>query len=289
LKRSNRLMLLLGVVLAVVAFGGVLAFGSAPAPAAAAPETVGVVTTTVDVPLGTALLPEQLTLVDKPVTEARDTFRDPAEVVGQVVRRPIAAGETLTSLDFRPTTAALGSNVVEALKPGERAIAVRVDAISGVGSLIQTGDYVDVLIAVSDESGKFPVVLESAQFGTVTEGDSPVVQLDDFVNNTSVKVLVQNVQVLGVVEPPPPSDPASVAVDPTTGLPVGSANVVVLSVTAQEAELVRFAQLDGNLSLVMRAPGDKDADADATSGITLRTLVDAHGVLPPRAIITEFP
>ena len=64
---------------------------------------------------------------------------------------------------------------------------------------------------------------------------------------------------------------------------------MILALTAQQAELVRFTQLDGNLSLVLRSPKDKDAPAVKTTGITLRQLVDNYGVIPPKIILTEQP
>ncbi len=65
---------------------------------------------------------------------------------------------------------------------------------------------------------------------------------------------------------------------------------MILALTAQQAEsLARFTQLDGNLSLVLRSPKDKDAPAVKTTGITLRQLVDSYGVIPPKIILTEQP
>ena len=60
--------------------------------------------------------------------------------------------------------------------------------------------------------------------------------------------------------------------------------VVVLAVTPQQSEVVRFAQLDGNISLVLRAPGDNGAADTTTSGMTLKELVDNWGVLPPKPV-----
>jgi Flp pilus assembly protein CpaB len=59
---------------------------------------------------------------------------------------------------------------------------------------------------------------------------------------------------------------------------------VVLAVTPQQAEVVRFAQLDGNVSLVLRAPDDAGAADTSTTGITLKWLVDNYGVLPPQPV-----
>lgn len=57
--------------------------------------------------------------------------------------------------------------------------------------------------------------------------------------------------------------------------------IVVLAVTPQQAEVVRFAQMDGHVSLALRSPGDATAGDVSTSGITLGKLVEDYGVLPP--------
>jgi len=74
-KRSNRLMLLVGVLLAVVAFGGVLMFGSRSGSSGpSAPQNVSVVTALREIPLGTVLVPEDLGTAEWPTTDAVDTF-----------------------------------------------------------------------------------------------------------------------------------------------------------------------------------------------------------------------
>jgi hypothetical protein len=70
--------------------------------------------------------------------------------------------------------------------------------------------------------------------------------------------------------------------------------IVILSVTAQQAEVLRYAQLQANpllnLSLVLRSPDDFIDPVTGkpvppvvvqTTGITLKELVDKYGVLPP--------
>jgi Flp pilus assembly protein CpaB len=57
--------------------------------------------------------------------------------------------------------------------------------------------------------------------------------------------------------------------------------IAVLAVQPQQVEVIRFAQIDGRVSLVLRAPSDYAAGSISTSGITLRQLVDQYGVLPP--------
>ena len=91
---------------------------------------------------------------------------------------------------------------------------------------------------------KAPVVAEFTDDSGLPATKIP----DDWLNNTSIKVLVQNVQVLGSVLPPlDPSGNSVASTDPDTGQPVAGGSIVILSVTPQQAELVRFAQVDGNL------------------------------------------
>ncbi len=69
----------------------------------------------------------------------------------------------------------------------------------------------------------------------------------------------------------------------------GQAQIVILSVTAQQAEVLRFGQIDGTITLVLRSPDDKDAPNDETTGITLRQLVDNWAVIPPQVVETVLP
>ncbi len=238
------------------------------------------VTALQDVALGSTLTPEVLTTIDLPTADAIDTFRDPAQLAGLVVRRTVRAGTAFTSADFQ-SGSVNAIDVTSGLKPGQRAMAIPVDSLSGVGSLIQAGDFVDVMLAITDQPdpNKAPVVGEFRD-----ESGLPATKiLDEWLNNTTIKVLVQNVQVLGTLLPAATTDPNSG--QPTTA---GGA-IAILSVTPDQAEMVRFAQLDGNLYLLLRAPSDATAPDVQTTGITLRELVDRHGVLPPRVIITKLP
>ncbi len=68
------------------------------------------------------------------------------EVVGRIARQSIVSGTPITSADFASGNTAQGDQIVQSLKPGYRAISVRVDQDSGVGTLIQPGDRVDMVI-----------------------------------------------------------------------------------------------------------------------------------------------
>jgi hypothetical protein len=48
--------------------------------------------------------------------------------------------------------------------------------------------------------------------------------------------------------------------------------------------MVRFAQISGDVSLILRSPDDRTAGEVPTSGVTLKKLVDENGVLPPAPV-----
>jgi Flp pilus assembly protein CpaB len=213
------------------------------------------------------------------------------------VRRPVTAGQIITPADFGQRVTAANVDVVRSLEKGLRAIAVQVDQITGVGTLIQPGDRVDVILAVSDSDAKFPETFDKrrSEPSEIDVGKVP----DEFYNGTTVKVVVQNSQVLGTLLPPPETVDGQQTNNPppeenTPGNEQGTAltgqkMIVILAVTAQQAEIIRFTQLDGNLSLVLRAPEDKATAPDATSGITLATLMTQHGVLKPELTRVILP
>jgi pilus assembly protein CpaB len=287
LKRANRLMLVVGVALAALSFIAVLALGAfgQKAPETTPPPDVSVVVAASDLPLGAQITADKLATTTKPQDQADGTFADPQQVVGMVIRRAVASGEVLTNDDF--TTSVSLPDLVRSLQPGLRAIAVPLSKVDSVGALLQPGDSVDVLISMEDGDGLNPIVeanpVSSPGLGGNTD---PYISLDDYLNNTSVKVVVQNVQVLAAIAATP-TDPSNViggaAPSPQPDM------VVLLAVTPQQAEIVRFAQLDGNISLVLRSPADAGAQAVDTTGITLKQLVDTYGVLPPAPVTPVTP
>ena len=293
MKRSNRLVLLIGVFLAIVAFVGIVVVlgqtGPGPGPAASAAAPVTTVVAAQDIPLGATLTQGMLTTAPIKTTDRKaGAFGDPSQIVGQKVRRPITAGAQLSRADFL--------DVIEdiVVPEGKRAISIQVNQVNGVGTLIKTGDYVDLLLGVTGD--KFPVVTLNPEDDSIT-----VVQ---GLNSTSVKLLIEGMQVIGTIRPPTtattrtnaaPSGSAAQA--PTTTLSDEGQELVILAVTAQQAELIKYAQIDGDISLVLRnsldfldAQGNPVVSLPAgTTGVILRTLVDNYGVLRPELVEAIIP
>lgn len=270
-------MLIFGAIMAAVAFVVVLALGSGQQPQPVAPPDVPVVVASQNLTMGMPLSPEMLATENRSPADALGTYQRPEELVGLVVRRAVAQGAALTNHDFQ--TGVTIPELVSALQPGMRAVAVPLSRVDSVGALLQAGDYVDVILTITDLDALNPVVIPNPfPSGTGTDGGAgaPYISLDDFINNTTVKVVVQNVQVLAAL-------PRTLGTTDAVG-PDGIVEpdvIAILAVQPQQVEVIRFAQLDGHISLALRAPSDYAAGQVPTTGITLYELVARWGVLPP--------
>jgi Flp pilus assembly protein CpaB len=290
LKRSNRLVLLVGVVLAVVAFGGVIVlFNSQPKPVSTAPAPVPTVYAKQHIPLGTVITADMLETRNQDVA-VRDpnAFGDIGLVVGQTARAEIQQGQIVLPSDFTAGAGGVSQDVAHLLDPGLRAIAVQVDQSTGVGTLINVGDRVDVLVGFTG-ADKVPEVTVDPTTKSLTAVTG--------INSTTTKLILQDMQVIGTLVPPPATTTATTAgasAAPETSL-TGQQELVILAVTAQQAEVIKFAQIDGQITLVLRSPKDfVDANGqatapapDTTTGIVLKTLIDKYGVLPPAVIAAQ--
>jgi pilus assembly protein CpaB len=297
LKRSNRLVLLIGVFLAIVAFVGILLLSSGGGGGTTTPEEpteLPTVLAKVDIPLGTRIQANQLEVKNLPVTGRDATaLGDPSQAVGKIARQSVAAGGQVTAATFQSE----GNILTVEVPPTRRAISVQVDQVTGVGTVIKTGDFVDMVVGFTGD--KFPVITLDPQDETFTVVSG--------INSTSVKVLLQGMQVLGTLLPPPEQTEGTQGQEgeqPAEGEQgttlTGQQQIVILSVDAQQAEIIKFAQLDGSISLLLRSADDfidpttgeiipGGPLADATSGIILKSLVDTYGVLPPELVETVLP
>jgi pilus assembly protein CpaB len=293
LKRSNRLVLLIGVFLAVVAFVGIaviLGGGGGPGSGGeqATPITkLNTVIATRDIPLGIKVTAEMVTAQELSVGERKvGAYENPGQVIGQTTRRPISEGAHITPADFIDR----GDITDIEVPAGKRAIAIQVDQVTGVGTVIKSGDYVDMVIGLTGD--RFPVVTLDPNDDTITVVAG--------LNSTSVKLLLDGMQVIGTLLPPvaaQPNNQPAPSGQPVTTLQ-GQQEIVIVAVTAQQAEVIKFAQLDGDISLALRSPADfVDEQGNpvvsippGTTGIVLKTLVDGgYGVLRPELVEAILP
>ena len=295
MKRSNRLVLLIGVFLAIVAFVGILALVRSPqADTTIRPKTDGpVVVAAADIPLSSNISADQVKTITLPLTSIlAGAFTDPSQVIGQIARQAVKEGGQITQTTLSGGTSGQITTIDCPLT--FRCMAVQVDQVSGVGTVIKTGDYVDVVVGLTGD--KFPVI-------TVSPLDASITVVTGL-NSTSVKLLLQGLQVMGTLLPPvdtSSSTGSTASPPPTSGGSTalnGQQEIVILAVSAQQAEVLKFSQMDGNVTLALRSPNDfVDPVTGAllppvttkTTGINLKTLVDSYGVLPPEVVQTVTP
>lgn len=280
MRRTSRLVLLIGIFLAavvfiVIALNGIGSGPSGPV-ASAAPTTADTVIALVDIPLGTVVTQDMVTKQVLSLTgRDADALGDPSQAIGQTARRALLAGGQVHASDFK-----VSSTVQLDVPTGKRAFAISVNQLTGVGNLVSVGDNVDVLITLG--AAAFPVV-QVLRDGTITVVTG--------LNATSVKLplLLENVQILGTIDAPVAA-PANGAAPAASGPPTLSDvnKLLILAVTPAQAEVLLFARTTGTLDVVLRSPLDTDATV-ATDGVILKTLIDKYGLLPPQLVQTIVP
>ncbi len=176
---------------------------------------------------GSLLRPEDLTSKQASVTAAEqaeiiaDTPDSRRDVVGGMIRRSLAAGDTVRNSDVIRT----GDHgfLAAALQPGMRAVSISVDTASGTGGLIGPGDRVDLILtqSISDQS--------------VPAGKR--VAADTVLSN--IRVLAIDQQLVRDAAPATP--------------PESKSRSITLEVTESQAQRISVALQLGRLSLSVRA------------------------------------
>ena len=177
-----------------------------------------------DIPLSTKVQADQITVQMLPLVV------DPAgRLHGRVAghRQGRAPGRDQRRADHRRhVRPEPGGSILDIeTPPGLRSIAVEVDQVTGVGTVIKTGDYVDMVVGFA--SDKFPVVTQNP----VDDSFQVVAGL----NGTSVKLLLQGMQVLGTLLPPPDDRDRTRTPAPQPGTALNDQReIVILAVTPQQ-------------------------------------------------------
>jgi pilus assembly protein CpaB len=184
--------------------------------AVVAPRPVLVATR--DIPARVPITADMVTIVMRPGDAIDpDALNAPALAVGRTTAVSVPAGSTITSSKIMATQA----QTLELRIPrGMRAIAIPIDRVKGVGSLIQPGDHVDVIAVTQARQGAQPIA------ATVLR-DVPVLAM-----GTTLET-------------------------PQGATPSPDANQTVsLAVTPVQAKLLTLVDLNATLRLSLRAPGD---------------------------------
>lgn len=202
-----------------------------------------VVVTKVDIPLGTRLIAEQLTVAELPSgSTPTGAFATTDKLIGRVTLSSIAAREAVTELKLAPEGATGGLSAV--IPDGYRAMTVKVDEVVGVSGFITPGTLVDIVVVIAPpENSKS--------------------------RDTISKIVLQNIKVLA----------SGQNIDrPKDDREASAVRSVTLQVTPEQAEKLALATTEGKLQLVMR--NSVDQQNETTTGANKRSLLSGEAATP---------
>jgi len=315
-KRSNRLLILLGIIVAISGGVGaaVLANGggggsasNTPVPSTTplpTPEpTVQVVVATQAISAGDTITAAMVGLKSMTLSELDNlgpgTFSSVDQVVGKIAGADIASGKAIVaSQDFLSEAGSVtdGKDISGDITPGMVAVSMEVDQTNGVGTLIVPGDHVDIILSVYVD--QLSITAQDSHANSISLPGGSQVTTKMVIRNR--RILATLLQPTTSASEPTPASSFPVPVSSSTPAVVqftGRQMIAIVEVMPEEAELIRWAQrmetegsqnyIDLSFALRSRADDNVKASAADTGGITYYQLVQNYGVLPPdpRAVI----
>jgi Flp pilus assembly protein CpaB len=283
-KRSNRLVILVGVLLAVLAFVGIVVVLNGQGgsnPNNGQPVTAKVLVAKADIAIGDPVTPDKVETKDvDPTAAGSDALHDPSQVGGQPALTNVAAGSQVTKSTIGLNNNAL-IDVSASLKAGERAVGFQVDRVTGLDFLVQPGDYIDVVL-----QQKINVLQPTVDSAADPNAPPRFETIPGLESARTVKTVLQNKRVLYVsaqrtAQPAPVEGQAQ-----PSQAPAAIENVIIVFAgTDQDAEVLKFVQNNvgeiGDLTAVVRSGEDSAAKDATTTGITIDLLVKDFGVPIP--------
>lgn len=218
--------------------------------AAAPKNTTKVVIAATDLPIGSVLRDVDLTTTEIIGALPKGAIVDPKDAVGRGVIASLSQNEPILESHLAP--AGSGGGLAATIKPGMRAVAVRVDDVVSVAGFVTPGMRVDLLISGNPPGDPNPA------------------------GGTKVKTLLQNVEVLSAGQ-----DIQKDADGKAKPVPV-----VNLLVTPEQAEQISLASSQTRIQLVLRNP--LDTQIAETSGTAVGNLF-AGSNPPPKPRMPSAP
>ena len=292
MKRSNRLVILVGVLLAVLAFVAIVILlnqdtGGTGEPVE--PTTENVLVATRAIAIGDPVTPDVVEIREVDPEAVQGTpLRDESAVAGQPALFAVPAGSQVTGETIGVSQGNPSTDIPRLLQPGEKAITFQVDRVTGVDFLVKPGDNIDIVM-----SQAITVLQETADSAANEDPEAPArfEAITGLENQRTVKAILQNKRVLYVsstraIEPEPVDTNGDGVINEEDDQPVQAAVdsvIIVFAGTEQDAEVIKFAQNDlsevGSLSAVVRHADDDEVEE--TLGITIDQLVEEYGLRIP--------
>ena len=294
MKRSNRLVILVGVLLAVLAFVAIVILLNQQAetdPALTEPTTQTVLVATQDIAIGDPVTPDVVEEQEIDPEAVQGTALASASAVsGQPALFAIPAG---SQVNGEAIGIADGDviNIAAQLEPGEKAVTFQVDRATGVDFLVKPGDSIDIVV-----SQQINVLQETADSAANTDDAAPprFESIPGLENQRTVKAILQDKRVLYVsntraIQPEPEDTNADGVVDENdtqAEQAVVDSVIIVFAGTDQDAEVIKFAQNAladvGSLTALIRHTDDDVVEE--TTGITVDQLVAEYGLRIPSIV-----
>lgn len=152
-----------------------------------------------------------------------NVIRLPARAIGKMAAVNIVSGQQIASTLLTTKKITQVGGLAVRIPSGKRGVTFPMDKISAVGGMVKPGDYVDIM-------GTFPVVQGTVDGKQVTQ---PIMH-----------TFLQNVLVLALGE------------QLEGGRGSTKSETVTLALAPLEAQLVAYAQAQGKIRLILRAPLD---------------------------------
>ena len=290
MKRSNRLVILVGVLLAVLAFVAiVILLNQQQEVTPEAEVTQKVLVATEDLDIGEEVTPDKVEVREVPPDAAQGTpLTDPSAVSGQPAVFPVPEGSQVTGESIGLGNR-LAVDLPRLLEPGEKAISFQVDRVTGADFLVKPGDSIDIVL-----SQQIQVLQETQDSAASTDETIPprFESIPGLESARTVKAILQDKRVLYVSatraqEQEPTEDTNGDGVIDDQDAPPAEAVIdsviIVFAGSDQDAEVIKFAQNalgeQGALTAVVRH-ADDDA-VETTLGITIDQLVAEYGLRIP--------
>jgi pilus assembly protein CpaB len=209
-----------------------------------------VVVAVANLDLGASLRPEDVRTIDWPAESVpAGAFEHVEDVVGRGLIQPVVQNEAI--LPSKLASKDAGAGLAPVIRPGYRALSVRVNDVIGVAGYVLPGTHVDVVVTISPTSG----------LGEMTS-----------------KIVLTNVEVLG--------SGTKIERDTEQGKPI-AVSVVTLLVNPAEAEKLTLASTEGKIQLALRNP--LDPAAPATPGVRPASLLGYAAPRPVTRVAAAAP
>ena len=288
MKRSNRLIILVGVLLAVVAFVAIIAFlNQRQQPAAdVEPPMETVLVAARDIAIGETVTGDAVEDREiEPDAVEPDALRDISQLRDRVALFAVPQDAQITESIFGQ--AGVGAVDIEGqLRSGEKAVAFQVDRATGLDFLVQQGDVIDIVI-----SQEIQVLQQTADSVAAPEQPPRFEAVTGLEAARTVKTVLQAKRVLYVsqtrvraAEPEP--SPTADQQGQQQAEEVFENVIIVFAGTDADAELIKFAQRDlGELGAVTATLREAaDTAIEETEGLTIDGLIERYGVPVPSIV-----